>query len=305
MNWYKGNIHCHSTNGRDGELSPYEVGKHYKDLGYDFLGISDHNIYTPVEEYNNDLLGIPSCEYTGDLYAHVLSIGSEKTVKPSVTPKSKVEDCLTEGVELINEVGGIPVLCHPLWKWTWNAGTVKNINNWKHFEICNAGSDANSFPLPGFTPVDDIWDELLSDGHKIYGIASDDAHHYTQYSPRNLIAGKGWIMTYAPELTIDSILRSFNTGGFYATTGIILRKYNITENKIDVDIEVQDDEQCLFEFIGENGNVLKKEISRKSEYQFSGNEKYVRLRISSTSGFFAWTQPIFLNDLNWEISFWV
>jgi len=305
MNWYKGNLHCHSTNGRDGELSPQEVSQHYKKMGYDFLGISDHNIYTPIEEYNNNLLGIPCCEYTGDLYAHVLSIGSETTVKPSAAPKIKVEESLNEGVEKTNEVGGIPVLCHPLWKWTWDVNTVKDIKYWKHFEICNAGPDANSFPLPGFSPGDDIWDELLSAGRRIFGIASDDAHHYTQYSPKNLVAGKGWIMVYSPELTTNAILESFDSGGFYATTGVILEKYTITENKIDVDLEIQEEEKCLFEFIGERGTLLKREIATKSDYRFSGNEKYVRLRISSTSGSFAWTQPIFLNDLSWENTFWV
>ncbi len=41
-NWYKGNLHCHSTRSSDGMLSPEEVVKSYEDNGYSFLSITDH-----------------------------------------------------------------------------------------------------------------------------------------------------------------------------------------------------------------------------------------------------------------------
>ena len=44
-NWYKGNLHCHSTNS-DGKLSPKEVVDLFKENGYSFLCFSDHDIYT-------------------------------------------------------------------------------------------------------------------------------------------------------------------------------------------------------------------------------------------------------------------
>ena len=44
-NWYKGNIHCHTTDS-DGMLTPDEVVRLYKDAGYQFLAISDHNIFS-------------------------------------------------------------------------------------------------------------------------------------------------------------------------------------------------------------------------------------------------------------------
>ena len=49
-NWYKGNVHTHTTNS-DGELSPKEVISLYKNKGYDFLAITDHNKLT----YNQEL----------------------------------------------------------------------------------------------------------------------------------------------------------------------------------------------------------------------------------------------------------
>ena len=34
-NWYKGNLHCHTTDS-DGSLTPAEVVQYYKKEGYDF-----------------------------------------------------------------------------------------------------------------------------------------------------------------------------------------------------------------------------------------------------------------------------
>ncbi|MEC9094431.1 MAG: hypothetical protein VX438_17105 [Planctomycetota bacterium] len=42
-NWYKGNLHTHSL-WSDGNDFPEMIAKWYKDHGYHFLGISDHNI---------------------------------------------------------------------------------------------------------------------------------------------------------------------------------------------------------------------------------------------------------------------
>ena len=43
--WLKGNIHSHSVFS-DGSLTPEEMKEAYKHHGYDFLAVTDHDIYT-------------------------------------------------------------------------------------------------------------------------------------------------------------------------------------------------------------------------------------------------------------------
>ena len=43
--WLKGNTHTHTTNS-DGDTSPEEVARWYKSRKYDFLVLSDHNVFT-------------------------------------------------------------------------------------------------------------------------------------------------------------------------------------------------------------------------------------------------------------------
>lgn len=51
LNWYKGNTHAHTTNS-DGDSTPDEVTRWYREQGYNFLVLSDHNFLTKVESLN-------------------------------------------------------------------------------------------------------------------------------------------------------------------------------------------------------------------------------------------------------------
>ena len=51
----KGNLHTH-TNASDGRYPVSDVVRIYKEKGYDFLGISDHDVYFDKEIENEDLL---------------------------------------------------------------------------------------------------------------------------------------------------------------------------------------------------------------------------------------------------------
>src|SRR5688572_14587857 len=49
--WFKGNTHTHTLNS-DGDSSPDEVVKWYREHGYNFVVITDHEFITPVDTLN-------------------------------------------------------------------------------------------------------------------------------------------------------------------------------------------------------------------------------------------------------------
>ena len=55
--WYRGNIHTHTTES-DGDAEPEVVAAWYRDHGYDFLALSDHNHLTLLD-YGNGRSGSP------------------------------------------------------------------------------------------------------------------------------------------------------------------------------------------------------------------------------------------------------
>ncbi len=325
MPWYKGNLHCHSTQS-DGTSSPVEVAQYYKASGYDFLGISDHNQYTPVETYAAaaGILGIPCCEYTGQEACHVLAAGVTEAVAPNLVkedmwerakpdealalksarqPELKKVLILQDGIDKTLSAGGIPIICHPSWQWAYDHQDVAKLQHCTHFELCNASPDCNSFPLPGRSFLEDMWDALLSDGVRLIGMAADDAHrHSLPYSTRVPIGGSGWNMVKAPELTETHILQAIKQGHCYASTGVVLADYRVLADRISVQVKVHQQEKTCIQFFGRNGRELQTDYASQAEYQFAGDETYVRCRIASTAGVWAWTQPVFLDDLQRAIA---
>lgn len=326
MPWFKGNMHCHS-NHSDGELPPSAVAHYYKELGYDFLGIADHNQCTSSEEWQETgkILGISCCEYTGENCCHVIAIGVDEPIAPNLLEENMWKRCsaneeillqanddkfkktvliLQDGIDKTLAAGGLPVIAHPFWHWTYNFREVMELKNCKHFELCNASPDCNSIPFDGKSHPDMMWDNLLSNNYRIYGMGSDDAHIYIDhYKPRSPLGGRAWNMVKANELNKENIMNALWNGQFYASTGVEVRDYKVFNEGIYITIELVHDERVNIDFIGRNGEVLQSNYSPVAEYRFSGDETYVRVRIASSAGFWAWMQPVFLDDIenpkNW------
>ena len=79
-NWYKGNLHTHSTNS-DGRKTPEEIVRIYREHGYQFLAFTEHELYTHNRELSNeDFLILPGMEISCNnpdpwrIY-HILGIG--------------------------------------------------------------------------------------------------------------------------------------------------------------------------------------------------------------------------------------
>ena len=62
-NWYKGNLHSHTTNS-DGRLRPEEAAAFYKNYGYHFVCFSEHDYYTDLREQFDceDFILLPGVE---------------------------------------------------------------------------------------------------------------------------------------------------------------------------------------------------------------------------------------------------
>ena len=80
-NWYKGNLHMHTTMS-DGVLDPVEAINVYREAGYDFIAITDHRKVGHLWQDNSFLI-LPGVEWdTGDAVNmpvyHILGIGMDR-----------------------------------------------------------------------------------------------------------------------------------------------------------------------------------------------------------------------------------
>jgi len=68
-NWMRGNLHAHTLRS-DGKRPAQEVVDDYAARGYGFLMLSDHDVFTSVDEFaplqDNGLILVPGNEITAD-----------------------------------------------------------------------------------------------------------------------------------------------------------------------------------------------------------------------------------------------
>lgn len=277
--WYRGNTHTHakfSDENEDNDIP--EIAGWYKDAGYDFLLLSEHNnrlskkkiICHDEASDPPDFLMLCGLELSKS--RHQTALGIENYVGD--------EKSLQDGVNKTIAAGGMSILNHPQAPVVKAADFIKTAGL-NHFEVFNGNR-------PNQTPASEIlWDSILSapDGRQVFAVASDDNH----YKKTN--AGRGWIMVESPALTKIDIEENIRKGNFYASTGIILTDYVAGKKSIQIDTE----NGTRISFIGQNGKVLSTVMGHGATYKFKGNEHYIRIKITNDEGKSAWTQPVFIN----------
>ncbi len=296
--WYKGNTHTH-TNYSDGNEYPRRVVRWYLDHNYNFLVLTDHNKLTATRyldsDPNDDFILIPGEEVTNSFQktpAHVCGLGMKSETRPQ--EKGSLVETLQSHIDGIRQAGGIAQINHPNWKWAFDHRTLGALQNYRLFEVYNAGADCNNFGAGGRPGMEEIWDRVLSGGLSIFGVASDDTHEYlAEFLPMQPGPGRGWVMVRARELSAAAIVAAMDRGDFYASTGVVLKDVRITPQEYALAIEPLGDTAYTTQFIGAEGKVLKQDFSLTPSYRLQGTERYVRARVESSNRELAWTQPVF------------
>jgi hypothetical protein len=302
LQWYKGNTHTHTINS-DGDSTPDEVVRWYRERDYHFLVLSDHNFLTEVEGLNSlfaareQFLIINGEEVTdnfGESRIHVNGLNLREVVPPQ--GGSNAVDTLQRNVDAIRSVGGVPHINHPNFRWSLTADQMRQVRNNKLFEIYNGSPSVNNHGGGGSPGLEAMWDNILSSGKLIYGIAVDDAHHFKgEFSPDRLNPGRGWVVVRAPRLSAAAIMEGLEAGRFYASTGVSLSDLQVDDQGIEIAIQQEPTFKYTTHFIGDGGRLLSKAHGLKARYRFQGGERYVRARVVDSMGTMAWTQPVLVD----------
>ena len=299
--WYKGNTHTHTLN-TDGRDVPYEVAKWYRERGYNFVVMTDHEYITPVAPLN-DLLGrngqflvISGQEVTDSSEkkpVHTNGLGLTTVVMPSKLA-TKVE-ALQKNIDNIRAAGGIPQLNHPNFGWALSASEIRQLKGLRLMEIYNGHPLVNNLGGGGMPSAEAIWDELLTSGMRIYGIGDDDVHQlHSKGEAIEALPGQAWIYVRASELTSTAILTAIDNGQFYASTGVELTDYKADRSEVSIKVKALTNSKYTIRFIGSGGKVLQESFEPNAVYKIKGDEGYVRAKVLESNGKVAWTQPIML-----------
>jgi len=298
-NWYKGNLHTHTINS-DGDSSPDEVARWYKEHRYQFLVLTDHDYLTAVEGLNTVLAAsekflLVRGEEVSDRFEkkpiHLNALNLSEVVRPQ--GGSSVVDTLQRNVDAIRKAGGAPAINHPNYRWAITAADLAAVENNKLFEIYNGHPEVNNWGGGGSPSLEEMWDTLLTSGRLMYGVAVDDAHYFKQYGPQYSNPGRGWVSVRAGELSASALVEALERGDFYSSTGVVLSEVERMPRTLRVAIKTGAALKYTIEFIGDNGRVLKSSFDNPASYTLAASDTYVRARVKASNGEMAWTQPVF------------
>lgn len=227
-------------------------------------------------------------------------------------------------------------LNHPNFGWGVAAEDLMRVRGENFFEVYNGHPSVHNDGDFLHPSTERIWDIINSmrlgefDLPLLYGLGTDDGHNYHKIPSRASEPGRGWVMVLADELTPEALIASMEAGRFYASSGVTLDEVVATSTSLTVTVRPDPDATYQIDFIG-----TKKDFNRDSEpvrdkmgrklpvtrnysedvgaklktvdgisasYDFTGEELYVRARITSSRkhpnpsspGEFerAWTQPV-------------
>jgi hypothetical protein len=235
--WFQGTTHTHTLNS-DGDSTPDNVARWYREHSYDFIFITDHALITDVAPLNalfgggGQFLVMPGEEVTSnskspELHLHANALNPHTKIEAKIG--SGARETLQMDLDAIGASGGLAQINHPNFFWQLTADDIASTKGAIFMEIANMQPDVNSVGAgPEAPSAEEIWDQVLSRGKAIWGTASDDAHDFKDKMPPDpkwplAKPGGGWIMVRAEHLTPDEIMRSLRAGDFYASTGVVLK----------------------------------------------------------------------------------
>ncbi len=287
--WLKGNLHSHSQVS-DGFFSPTELATLYADRGYDFLSMSDHNVYVPHSELPEErillLTGVEhDIEYSKDKCVHIVGTGSldkdETGTAYECRRYSKEEMTPQQLVDIMREDGQFVVLAHPIWS-RMEPEEVLALEGYHAIEVYNNGTEH----LCHGGNAEIYWDMLLRHGRRVLASCSDDVH------VRDDLFG-GWLMVKAKERSKQAILDAVFEGNYYVSMGPVIEDFGMEDDCVY--IKCSPCREIHFVTYPPRGHSFFMEEKPLTEgvYRLKGRENYVRAVCVDEEGHSCWTNPIY------------
>jgi hypothetical protein len=314
----KGQTHAHTSNSGDSDTPPAQALRWYAARGYDFVVFTDHNYVTvvPADERPPAILAVPGAELTQNLrtcdppplpglscllHVNALFLSNLESGMMGVRRDSDRRlDIFGRAVRATTAAAGLAQLNHPNFHYAADAPLLAALARAGaiFLEIANEASDSNNAGDAGHLGTEALWDAVLSTGVIIWGVASDDAHHYDDAAAVRargepaFTGDRGFVMVRARK-DVPEIRKAMARGDFYSSNGVLLSAAD-REPDGSVSVRVADASPGPHRIlcIGTGGRVLSEVAARSGHCPPPEPRGYVRAVVIDRGGRRAWVQPI-------------
>lgn len=314
-NWYKGNLHSHTTDS-DGTLTPEEAVKAYREHGYSVLCLSDHNVFSDYrEKYNReDFLILPGTEIAAVLFdekdgyvkMHHMNgiLGTEAMQKAAedglFSHMERIEPIVAYGswdgrkvteqmAENLRRHGCFITYNHPIWSRVEPQefeleGVYHSLEIYNYNTVNESGTGYNIT----------YWDEMLRKGMHVNADATDDNHNGD--FPDNF---GGYVVIAAESLTHDHIIEALLSGRYYSVggpDGPSISQIAIDGNEVTVSCSPVERVNIIAGgYVGAGKTILAEagKTITEAHATLSGTETYIRVECVDQYGRTAWSNPYY------------
>lgn len=307
-NFYKANLHCHSTCS-DGRFTPEELKAMYMEKGYSVIAYTDHGKLYPQNHLTDENfvalngLEVGLAEYKkGDWRYNIRKncdiglIAADPEFRGSLGHE---KHNMRYSPEVVNDImrtyqnaGFFVIHNHPAWSLEYYPDYIQ----YKYMnatEIVNYGSYVGGFSEHN----EHVYDDMLISGKRIFCVATDDNHNKIG-RPDSF---GGFTVIKAEKLDYASIIDALFAGNFYASEGPEIRELYVDDENV---LHVKTSPAVRISFTtptkicaaaNSNGGEPVTELSIKLEPVL----KYVRVVVTDEHGKNAYSNAYFIDDLLW------
>jgi hypothetical protein len=308
----KGQLHLHSDASGDSTTPPDDVVRWYAEADFDFIVFTDHNRITEHAGIDG-MLVFPGIELTQNLercdpppeqglscLLHVNGLFVDPALAQSLADLPRPDsvarkDLYLHALQTTDALGGLAMLDHPNFHYAADGPllTALAAEGLRFFEVANEAVDSSNDGDASHPSTEKLWDQVLTAGHELYGIATDDAHHYYDAAATRArgevahVGDRGFVMVKA-DRDATSIRAALQRGDFYASNGLLLRDVRLDGSVL----RIEADENVTTTFIGDSGRILATARGKTAALDITkAGSAYVRARVVGPRRTIAWIQP--------------
>jgi hypothetical protein len=303
--FYKANLHSHTTLS-DGKLTAEEMKELYKSHGYSVISFTEHgkffnhndmtekdflvlNGYEP--SVTEDIPDDPAYHFKRTCHMCMIALDKERTgavdrgdFKLEYNPES-----ISRFMNMGREQGFFVTYNHPVWSLERYSDYI-NYNGMHAMEIQNYGCVVDGF----FEYNEQIYDEMLTNGKRIFALATDDNHNHQG----NNDSFGGFIMIKAEELEYGKITDALLGGNFYASEGPEILELYIEGDEIVGKCAPAREIRFNTATRAHAYNIAKPgEFVTECRMKLDKRDKYIRLTVTDDQGKHANSNAYFLDEI--------
>ncbi len=247
---------------------------------------------------------------------HMNATNIQKKIDPQ--GGNSVAEALQNNIDQVNqqrEETGVPIIPHinhPNFAYGISLEDMIALRNERFFEVYNGHHLVHNQGDSVHMSTEMMWDLIniaYLDNNKplIYGLATDDSHHYHVKGKQWSNAGRGWIVVQADSLSPASIIDAMEHGDFYASTGVTLETLKVENNKISIQVKEEPGVTYTLSFIGcktgeSSPEEFKVAAGSSATFELTNDMRFARCKVTSSKLHsnpieelvyeMAWTQPV-------------